>query len=77
MMKRFLLTTAIALAAFGASGGDPVARFDLKLSPEQKIQQAVSRLTFGARPGPPSAQREPAGQGWPGSIVGRWLASSW
>ena len=26
-------------------------RFDAKLSPEQKILQAINRLTFGARPG--------------------------
>jgi hypothetical protein len=31
---------------------------------------------FGAGRGPPSATWAP-GQGWPGSIVGKWQASSW
>jgi uncharacterized protein (DUF1800 family) len=51
-MKRMLLAAAAAVAAYGASsGGDPGGLFETKLSPEQKIEQALSRLTFGARPG--------------------------
>jgi uncharacterized protein (DUF1800 family) len=53
MTKRLLLTAAVAvLAANGASpGGDTAGRFDSKLSSEQRIRQALNRLTFGARPG--------------------------
>ena len=53
MFKRLLLTAVFAvLAADGASPtGNTAARFDAKLSPEQKILQALNRLTFGARPG--------------------------
>jgi uncharacterized protein (DUF1800 family) len=52
MMRRLLLAAAAVLAAHGASGGgDPNRLFETKLSPEEKIQQAVNRLTFGARPG--------------------------
>jgi uncharacterized protein (DUF1800 family) len=51
-MKRVLLAAAIALAAYGSSaGGDPSGLFETKLSPEQKIEQALNRLTFGVRPG--------------------------
>jgi len=52
-MKRLLLAVAgAALAANGASPGDiSSGRFETKLSPEQRIQQAINRLTFGARPG--------------------------
>ncbi len=52
MMRRLLLAAAAVLAAYGASGGgDPNRLFETKLSPEEKIQQAVNRLTFGTRPG--------------------------
>ncbi len=53
MIKRLLLPALfLALAANGASPpGNPAPRFDAKLSPEQKILQALNRLTFGARPG--------------------------
>ena len=52
MIGRLLLTVAAVLAAHGASGGgDPNRLFETKLSPEEKIQQAINRLTFGARPG--------------------------
>ena len=59
MMKRMLLAAAVAmLAANGASReGNPAARFDVKLSPEQRIRQALNRLTFGARPGDLEAVR--------------------
>ena len=52
-MKRLLLAVAaVAIAVNAASpGSNSTGRFDSKLSPEQKIQQAISRLTFGARPG--------------------------
>ena len=51
--KRLLLAAAAtALAASGASlGTNSGGRFAAKLSPDQRIQQALSRLTFGARPG--------------------------
>jgi uncharacterized protein (DUF1800 family) len=53
VIRRFLLAAAAAtLVANGASpGGNAGGRFDIKLSPEQKIRQALNRLTFGARPG--------------------------
>ncbi len=51
--KRLLLAAAVAaLAAFGASPGNSSGgRFAVKLSPDQRIQQALNRLTFGAHPG--------------------------
>jgi uncharacterized protein (DUF1800 family) len=52
MVKRFFFLIVAALVAQAApAGGDPGARFETKLSPEQKIEHALSRLTFGARPG--------------------------
>jgi uncharacterized protein (DUF1800 family) len=46
---------AVAMAALLATGisfrGNAVGRFETKLSKDQQILQAVSRLTFGARPG--------------------------
>jgi len=52
-IRRLLLAAAAAaLAAYGASPGeDAAARFEIKLTAEQRIQQALSRMTFGARPG--------------------------
>ena len=51
-MKRFFVTAAAALAAaifsFHALAG---GRFDKALPPDQQIQQALNRLTFGPRPG--------------------------
>ncbi|HEY2017674.1 MAG TPA: hypothetical protein VGH38_29410, partial [Bryobacteraceae bacterium] len=51
--KRLLLAAAATVfAANGAPRGDHAAgRFETKLSPEQRIRQALNRLTFGARPG--------------------------
>ncbi len=51
--RRLLLAAATAAAVgFGATrGGNTAGRFEIKLSPEQKLLQAISRLTFGARPG--------------------------
>jgi uncharacterized protein (DUF1800 family) len=53
MTRRLLLAAAAAaLAANGASpGGNAGGRFDIKLSPEQRIRQALNRLTFGPKPG--------------------------
>jgi uncharacterized protein (DUF1800 family) len=51
-MRLLLLAATAVFAANGASpGGNAGGRFDIKLSPEQKIRQAINRLTFGARPG--------------------------
>src|SRR5690349_10625299 len=52
-MKRMLLAiAATALAAHGFSlGNTPTGRFETKLTPERRIQQALNRLTFGPRPG--------------------------
>ena len=51
-MKIECLLLAAVIAANAASPGTQAAgRFDIKLSPEQKIQLALNRLTFGARPG--------------------------
>src|SRR5262245_37962054 len=51
-MKIECLLLAAALAANAASpNNDSAASFNRKLSAEQRIQQALSRLTFGARPG--------------------------
>jgi Protein of unknown function (DUF1800) len=50
--KRLLPAAAAALAAYGANiAGDALGRFEIRLSPERKTQQAIHRLTFGARPG--------------------------
>jgi hypothetical protein len=55
----------LAASAFGASdGGDAVSLFDAKLTPEQKIEQAVSRLTFGARPADLEEARERGVEKW-------------
>jgi uncharacterized protein (DUF1800 family) len=53
MTRRMILAfAAAAVAANSASpGGQTGGRFDIKLSSEQKIRQALNRLTFGARPG--------------------------
>ncbi len=49
---RLLLSAALAASAFGASDvGGVGSLFEAKLTPEQKLEHAVSRLTFGARPG--------------------------
>lgn len=51
-IKRLLLAAALAFSADGASpGGVPHTRFDTRLSPEQRVEQALSRISFGARPG--------------------------
>jgi uncharacterized protein (DUF1800 family) len=51
-IRRFLLAAAAVLVAHGASdGGSPNRLFETKLSPEERIEQALNRLTFGARPG--------------------------
>jgi uncharacterized protein (DUF1800 family) len=51
--KPLLLAAAAAtLAAYGAPPGNSSGgRFAVKLSPDQRIQQALNRLTFGGRPG--------------------------
>src|SRR5260370_12500262 len=66
MMKRMLLAAGVAvLAANGASrDGIATARFDVKLSPEQRIRQALNRLTFGARPGDIEAVRRLGVEKW-------------
>ncbi len=51
-IQRLFLVAAVVLAAHGASpGDDTAASFDARLDPEQRILQALNRLTFGARPG--------------------------
>jgi len=51
-IRRLLLTAAtITFAMSGASPGNEDARFETKLSPDQRIRHALNRLTFGARPG--------------------------
>jgi uncharacterized protein (DUF1800 family) len=65
MRKRLLLAAAALLAANGASpDSNAVGRFDVKLSPEQRIQQALNRLTFGARPGDLAAVRRLGVEKW-------------
>ena len=53
MIKRLLLAAAFVSACrkWRFAAREHAARFDAKLSPEQKILQALNRLTFGARPG--------------------------
>src|SRR6266496_4311221 len=64
-IHRLLLAAAAVLAANGASIGDKTsARFDVKLSPEMRIQQALNRLTFGARPGDVEEVRRMGVQKW-------------
>jgi uncharacterized protein (DUF1800 family) len=52
-MKRFLLIIAAAalLVTNIPRPGSASGRFDQRLSPDQQILQALSRLTFGLRPG--------------------------
>ena len=50
-LTRLFLAAGVALAAQAASPGDDNQKFDAKLDPDQKILQALDRLTFGARPG--------------------------
>ncbi|HKE29933.1 MAG TPA: DUF1800 domain-containing protein [Bryobacteraceae bacterium] len=51
-MLRFLLAAGAVVAAHGASPGDETAKqFEAKLDSDQRILQALDRLTFGARPG--------------------------
>jgi uncharacterized protein (DUF1800 family) len=65
MMRRLLLAAAAVIVAHGASGGgDPNRLFETKLSPEEKIQQALNRLTFGARPGDPAEVRKLGVEKW-------------
>ncbi|HTX34867.1 MAG TPA: DUF1800 domain-containing protein [Bryobacteraceae bacterium] len=62
---RLLVAAALALAAKGASPGDDTAgRFDAKLDPEQRILQALNRLTFGARPGDVEEVRKMGVEKW-------------
>jgi uncharacterized protein (DUF1800 family) len=59
------LAAAISLLAANASPADDAAgRFESKLSPDQKIQQALNRLTFGARPGDVEAVRKLGVEKW-------------
>jgi uncharacterized protein (DUF1800 family) len=48
--QRLLLTATLFLAAVTVWAADADRRFDSRLSSEQKVQHALSRLTFGARP---------------------------
>ena len=52
-LKRLLPIAAALGAAIAAvePGSRPAPNFDAKLNPEERIQHALSRLTFGARPG--------------------------
>jgi uncharacterized protein (DUF1800 family) len=51
-ITRWLLAAAAVLGAQGATpGGNSPANFEAKLTPDQKIEQALNRMTFGARPG--------------------------
>ena len=48
----FVATAAVTLECHAASlPGNKAPRFEVKLSPDQKILQALNRLTFGPRPG--------------------------
>ncbi|HTP87893.1 MAG TPA: DUF1800 domain-containing protein [Candidatus Acidoferrales bacterium] len=49
--KRLLLAAAVGMLAANTSPAGDIPGFEAKLSTEQKIQQVLSRLTFGARPG--------------------------
>src|SRR5260370_1742606 len=66
MMKRMLLAAGVAVLAANGDSRDGIAtaRFDVKLSPEQRIRQALNRLTFGARPGDIEAVRRLGVEKW-------------
>src|SRR5260370_12455942 len=66
MMKRMLLAAAVVVLAENGASRDGIAhaRFDVKLSPEQRIRQALNRLTFGARPGDLEAVRRLGVEKW-------------
>src|ERR1700761_2753745 len=52
IVERCLFVAIAVLAANAAeTGGTTAAAFEVKLTPQQKIEQALSRLTFGPRPG--------------------------
>lgn len=51
-MRTALMLAAAALLGAGAPhSGNAAGRFDTKLTPDRQILQALSRLTFGPRPG--------------------------
>src|SRR4051812_20225322 len=50
MTRPLFLAATLAVAASAATVGDRGA-FETRLSPENRIRQALNRLTFGARPG--------------------------
>jgi hypothetical protein len=50
-IQRLLLAAALAIGAGAATPGGSHARFESRLSPEKRLEQALSRMTFGARPG--------------------------
>jgi hypothetical protein len=51
MIRPFLLLTLAAAASAANTGERPADRFEIRLSPENRVRQALQRLTFGARPG--------------------------
>jgi uncharacterized protein (DUF1800 family) len=52
MIRPLFLAATLAAAASAATNGERLAgRFETRLSPENRVRQAVQRLTFGARPG--------------------------
>lgn len=64
-MRRLLLCAAAIGAAAGAfAGGNPDQQFEVRLSPDARIAQALSRLTFGARPGDREAVRRIGVERW-------------
>ena len=50
-MKRATVVLVVLAATWSVSAGAVAPRFSAKLTADQKILHALSRLTFGARPG--------------------------
>ncbi|HUI56678.1 MAG TPA: DUF1800 family protein [Bryobacteraceae bacterium] len=66
MIQRFFLRAALLALSFSGVllAGDAGGSFTAKLSSDQKIEQALSRLTFGPRPGDIDAVRKMGLQKW-------------
>jgi uncharacterized protein (DUF1800 family) len=57
-------TVALSLATGAWPAGNTADRFEIKLPPEPRIQQALQRLTFGARPADLEAVRKFGVEKW-------------
>src|SRR5437762_12339351 len=70
MRKRALLSAACAVglifgaAAYGKKDASDARQFSQQLSKDNRVEQALSRLTFGARPGDAEQVRKTGLKKW-------------